>query len=145
MPFWQRYSEVMYDCFQYVRKMYNFKKRFGSAKILFSKHLVGPVAVVSASYGYSQWREARHALKLNNNEKEMIELFNKLDVDNSGFIDKEELEKALTEAGMALNSFQLTFMMNSADENEDGQISKDDWIAICNKAMADSTDGDGET
>ncbi len=99
---------------------------------------VATVAVVSA-YGYREWDKAKNALKLSVNDKDMTVLFDKLDSDHSGYIDKGELREALKQSGMKVNSLSLEAMMKAADENGDGKISREEWLHMCHHIFHDSS------
>ena len=95
-------------------------------------------SVTVTAYGYNQWNKAKAPLKLSTNNEEMLRLFDRLDKDKSGTIDRSELEAALTSAGHAVNILALEAMLSVADEDKDGQISKDEWLRICHAVNGDS-------
>ena len=92
-----------------------------------------------ASLGYTEWYHVRHALKITNNEADMLTLFDQLDQDHNGSLDRTELEEALKKAGIDVNFVQVELMMRSADVNDDGKISKQEWIEICQR-LSSSTE-----
>lgn len=102
-----------------------------------------PVAVVSAvavsAYGYREWDRAKSALHLSTNDAAMIALFNKVDKDHSGYIERQDLRDALKSAGFQVNTVALEAMMKVADENTDGRISKDEWLHICHSINNDGS------
>jgi len=57
------------------------------------------------------------------------ELFNKIDVDGSGFIDSQELRQALSGMGGAA---EVDSIMARADVNGDGEISYDEYVRLMN-------------
>lgn len=121
-------------------------KRFNTNKMSFKLALVklvkpvtvATVAVVSA-YGYREWDKAKNALKLSVNDKDMTVLFDKLDSDHSGYIDKGELREALKQSGVKVNYLSLEAMMKAADENGDGKISREEWLHMCHHIFHDSS------
>jgi hypothetical protein len=75
-------------------------------------------------------------MKINDNEKEMGKLFDDIDVDHSGSIDKSELKTALAAKGLKVNMVAIEAMMQAADEDHDGKISKEEWIHMCHRVSA---------
>mmetsp|Transcript_23832 Transcript_23832/g.40776 ORF Transcript_23832/g.40776 Transcript_23832/m.40776 type:complete len:163 (+) Transcript_23832:52-540(+) len=55
-------------------------------------------------------------------EKRATEIFDKIDTDDSGRIDEEELKEAMAKAGVNLTHRELVHMIEEADEDGDGQI-----------------------
>lgn len=110
---------------------------------LFMLRVVRPVALVTAvtgsAYGYKEWEKAKSALKLSTNDSEMIALFDKVDKNHSGYIEKQDLRDALKSAGYGVNLIALDAMMKVADENHDGRISKDEWLHICHSINNDGS------
>ncbi len=83
-------------------------------------------------YGYKQWNQAKEALKIKDTmtEKDLSDLFDKIDTDKSGLIDEKELKEALHTAGVDLIHFRLESMITVADENDDGKISKEEFAHL---------------
>ncbi len=98
-----------------------------------AKPLLAAVAVAGSAYGYKEWEKAKVAMKISDNEKDMVALFDKIDHDHSGSIDKKELKEALAAAGINVNKIALEAMMHAADEDHDGTISKQEWIHMCQR------------
>jgi len=57
---------------------------------------------------------------------ELIALFDKLDTNNDGHLDRQELTDGLKELGTSDES--VDEMLKDADTNKDGKISKDEWL-----------------
>ncbi len=78
--------------------------------------IIGTGAYVS--YGYQQWNNAQMALKIKPglSDKELTDIFRKIDVDNSGSIEKAELTKALNMTGFKFSQSDVDAMFYAADE-----------------------------
>ena len=57
-----------------------------------------------------------------NSESKLRELFDSIDLDHGGTIDKDELKVALTSAGKTLSDSQMARMMEAADADANGEI-----------------------
>ena len=60
-------------------------------------------------------------------EKELLRLFNGIDRDNNGQIDKGELRSACADAGLIIPQSKLDEFFQKVDTNHDGVISFDEW------------------
>lgn len=60
-------------------------------------------------------------------EKELRQLFESIDRDHNGELDKDELKLAFRRAGLAISSAKLDQFFNEVDVNHDGVISFDEW------------------
>ncbi|KAI9761023.1 MAG: hypothetical protein M4579_001286 [Chaenotheca gracillima] len=60
-------------------------------------------------------------------EKELQTLFNSIDRDNNGKLDKSELQAAFLRAGLAVPKSKLDQFFEEVDTNRDGVISFDEW------------------
>ena len=60
-------------------------------------------------------------------EKELRLLFNSIDRDHNGKLDKSELEAAFSRAGLAVPRSKLDEFFAEVDSNHDGVISFDEW------------------
>lgn len=69
----------------------------------------------------------------------MLQLFDKIDTDNSGSINSSELQKALNKSGMDVNFLEVKAMMYAADKDSDGTISKEEWQELIHKVLDDRT------
>jgi Ca2+-binding EF-hand superfamily protein len=54
-------------------------------------------------------------------------VFKSFDKDNSGFIDREELKKAVIQIGVEMNDMDCYNMMLDLDRNQDGKISLEEF------------------
>ena len=80
-------------------------------------------------YGNRQVDLAAQALKIDPESKEqMLKVFDNIDVDKSGQLSKEELKLALDKAGMHPTQFQLDAFFKVADEDNSGEISREEWM-----------------
>jgi len=111
-------------------------------KMLFIKG-AKPLAVAVGSYvaykGYEEWAQAGRVLKISTDKKQMESLFDKIDVDKSGSISADELQKALHNEGMDVNMLELKAMMYTADKDSNGYLDKEEWVALVNKLLEDRT------
>ncbi len=60
-------------------------------------------------------------------ERELWQLFESIDKDNSGALDKGELRAAFSRAGVTISSAKLDQFFDEVDVNHDGEISFDEW------------------
>jgi len=60
-------------------------------------------------------------------ESRLWNLFQKIDRDQSGHLDKNELQSAFTRAGLAVPTDKLDRFFQDVDANQDGVISFDEW------------------
>ncbi|ETN42151.1 uncharacterized protein HMPREF1541_04092 [Cyphellophora europaea CBS 101466] len=60
-------------------------------------------------------------------ERELWQLFESIDRDNSGALDKEELRTAFQRAGLTISSSKLDQFFDEVDTNHDGEISFEEW------------------
>jgi len=70
----------------------------------------------------------------------LLEIFDVLDEDKSGFIDEDELKRALEEAGTNISQSAIIAMIKVADADGDGRISREEWghlIDKCFRLMGD--------
>jgi hypothetical protein len=97
------------------------------------KLLWKPVALLAGSaavwYGNQQIDKTAKALNIDTkNRASMIKIFDQIDVDKSGQLDKAELKAALAKANYNITDFDLDALFKVADEDQNGSISKDEWI-----------------
>ena len=82
-----------------------------------------------AAYSTYQWQQAKDKLggagELD--DAKVDKIFAEIDKDRSGAIDAAELKAALERAG--LNSNAIGVMLNAADANRDGTLSKEEFRA----------------
>ena len=60
----------------------------------------------------------------------LLKIFDEIDTDGSGSVEEDELYFALKKAGMKVSKRIVKAMMASADENNDGEISKEEWDTL---------------
>lgn len=60
-------------------------------------------------------------------ERELWQLFESIDRDHSGGLDKSELRAAFRRAGLSISSAKLDQFFDEVDVNHDGQISFEEW------------------
>jgi hypothetical protein len=97
------------------------------------KLLFKPVTVLAGGaalwYGNQQLDRTAKALNIDTKNREsMIKIFDQIDVDKSGQLDKNELKAALAKAGTNISDFDLDALFKVADEDGSGAISKDEWV-----------------
>ena len=85
--------------------------------------------VLYTGYGFYEWKKVQGALKTNTHDlKKWDSLFSVIDKDNSGFIELDELVKIqLDKSGVTFSRRELLALLNAADEDHDGKISKVEW------------------
>lgn len=67
-------------------------------------------------------------------ESELKSLFESIDRDHNGKLDKEELRAAFTGAGIPITSARLDEFFTSVDSNHDGVISFEEWRYVFARA-----------
>src|SRR5277367_1055571 len=60
-------------------------------------------------------------------ERELFQLFESIDRDHNGEVNKTDLKAAFSRAGLAISSSKLDQFFNEVDVNHDGVISFDEW------------------
>jgi solute carrier family 25 (mitochondrial phosphate transporter), member 23/24/25/41 len=60
-------------------------------------------------------------------EKELWQLFESIDRDHNGELDKAELKSAFRRAGLAISNAKLDQFFEEVDVNHDGVISFEEW------------------
>lgn len=60
-------------------------------------------------------------------ERELWQLFESIDRDHNGSLDKAELRAAFSRAGLAISSAKLDQFFEEVDTNHDGEISFEEW------------------
>ncbi len=60
-------------------------------------------------------------------EKELRQLFESIDHDHDGELDKDELKSAFRRAGLAISNAKLDHFFDEVDVNRDGVISFEEW------------------
>jgi solute carrier family 25 (mitochondrial phosphate transporter), member 23/24/25/41 len=65
-----------------------------------------------------------------NTEKELWQLFDRIDRDNNGKLDKDELKEAFRRAGLAVSKARLEQFFDEVDVNDDGVITYEEWRCV---------------
>lgn len=60
-------------------------------------------------------------------ERELWQLFQSIDRDHSGALDKAELRTAFSRAGLTISNAKLDQFFDEVDANHDGEISFEEW------------------
>jgi hypothetical protein len=90
---------------------------------------VGTV-LLYGGYTYFSW-ETQYKLHLYENKNHMFAIFDLLDKDQNGFIDKPEFKSFLERSGFQITNAMVDRIMNHFDPNGDGKLSKAEWIRLC--------------
>jgi len=75
--------------------------------------------------GQIQYNEFR--VFIEHAERELHQLFEKIDRDNSGTLDKDELRQAFARNGVVVSNAKLDEFFDEIDTNNDGKISFEEW------------------
>ena len=82
-------------------------------------------AVDTSGDGSIQYNEFR--VFVEHAERELYQLFESIDRDHSGALDKSELKAAFSRAGLAIPNSKLDQFFDEVDSNHDGEISFEEW------------------
>ncbi|RMD44996.1 hypothetical protein DV735_g79, partial [Chaetothyriales sp. CBS 134920] len=82
-------------------------------------------AVDTSGDGQIQFSEFR--VFVEHAERELWQLFESIDKDNSGALDKEEMRAAFKRAGLTISNAKLDQFFDEVDTNHDGEISFEEW------------------
>lgn len=82
-------------------------------------------AVDTSGDGRIQYNEFK--VWVDHAEKELLQLFQSIDKDNSGGLDKNELRSAFARAGITISNAKLDQFFDEVDVNHDGNITFDEW------------------
>jgi len=82
-------------------------------------------AVDTSGDGQIQFNEFR--VFVEHAERELWQLFESIDRDHNGELDKDELRAAFSRAGLAISNAKLDQFFDEVDVNHDGVISFDEW------------------
>ena len=82
----------------------------------------------------------------NETEKELWTLFQSIDRDHNGNLDKSELSQAFEKAGVAVSNARLDRFFGYIDKNHDGTIDFPEWrgkfaIHVCKSGFQESSAG----
>jgi hypothetical protein len=100
-----------------------------------------PLAVLAlgtyGAYGLYEWNRANVVLGINGkNQQELSEIFDKIDQDKSGTIELSELDQALSKSQVKFTKGQIRAMMKKADVDHDGNISREEFLNICEELQS---------
>lgn len=82
-------------------------------------------AVDTSGDGRIQFNEFR--VFVEHAEKELWQLFESIDRDHSGALDKDELRAAFSRSGLTISNAKLDQFFDEVDTNHDGEISFEEW------------------
>jgi glutamyl-tRNA reductase len=91
-------------------------------------------ATVYGTYGLYEWNKAKSELNLNGmGKKELENVFDSIDVNKKGFINVDELTEVLNKSNKIkkFSNADIKAMLAAADENHDGNLSKEEFVHIC--------------
>jgi hypothetical protein len=74
-------------------------------------------------------------------EKELWSLFESIDRNHDGTLDRDELRAAFQSAGLAVSSAKLDRFFAKVDANHDGSVSYEEWryaASVCNHCLKKS-------
>lgn len=77
--------------------------------------------------GYADKLEKEFQRFFEATDRELWKIFDAVDVDRDGKIDKLELRRALFKSGINVNGDRLEQFFKSMDSDRDGSISYDEW------------------
>mmetsp|Transcript_12493 Transcript_12493/g.17209 ORF Transcript_12493/g.17209 Transcript_12493/m.17209 type:complete len:478 (-) Transcript_12493:207-1640(-) len=110
--------------------------------IIFVK-LVQNVSFWRAATGMWHWQKALDALNVSG-EKEIdesrddfMEVFKKIDFNNDGCLEADDLYVALKESGMQVTKKGAMALVDAGDFDGDGKLSRDDWAQIVQQSSID--------
>merc|ERR1712187_754738 len=77
-----------------------------------------------------------NAAKERRSSREMLlDIFDDVDKDHSGFLDKNELQNALAAVGLVISDDAVSSMIKFADENGDGLLGRDEWDKLISQCV----------
>ena len=71
-------------------------------------------------------------------KEDISKVFNLFDADNKGAITLRDLKRVAKELGEAMSEAELLEMIERADSNGDGEVSKEDFLDIMTKKAANA-------
>jgi solute carrier family 25 (mitochondrial phosphate transporter), member 23/24/25/41 len=87
----------------------------------------GAVAQTCCGRTALSWSGSEFKVFVEHAERELRQLFESIDRDHNGELDKSELKSAFRRAGLAISSAKLDQFFDEVDVNHDGVISFDEW------------------
>ena len=73
------------------------------------------------------------------NQTRLFELFDEIDENKDGFLDHMELLNTLIKADVDITSGLVKMLIQSADDNNDGLISREEWEVLIKRMRTSST------
>ena len=124
----------------------------GIALVVFLVRQIG-VSVRAAVFGTWQWKKVLNKLmeseRFQNlgsvtdpgNEKPsyLLDLFDEMDDNGDGVLEQEELFNALMQANIHVSMSMVKMLIQSADEDNDGHISRQEWEHLVQKMSTESS------
>lgn len=89
-------------------------------------------AVDTSGDGQIQFNEFR--VFVEHAERELWQLFETIDHDKNGTLDKDELRAAFSKAGLSISSAKLDHFFDEVDVNHDGEITFEEWRCVARPA-----------
>lgn len=81
------------------------------------------------AYKVKEWSDARAVLGVEGmSTLQLTSLFKDIDADHSGSVSASELKTALKKKGLDLSAHQVDALMRSADANNDGKLSMQEFL-----------------
>ncbi|CAB9525316.1 membrAne [Seminavis robusta] len=125
----------------------------GSSLVIFLSKKLG-ISIRAALLGTWQWQQAVEKLQdafgdgLEGSvggmtDAELEEIFDRIDVDNSGTIDAEELYILLRSTGVKVTRRESDMMLHYADKDGNGTLDKDEWKQAIHGAFSKKRTSNG--
>lgn len=73
-------------------------------------------------------------------ERELFQLFEAIDKDHSGSLDKFELRQAFSRSGIVVSNAKIDQFFDQIDTNHDGQISFEEWRCVQHSKSEEQAD-----
>lgn len=99
------------------------------------------ISFADALVGNWDWTDVLAKITPSGDKESLLNLFDTLDHDEGGSLDIHELEKGLEDK---VSEAELKTLLQAADADGDGEIDKDEWIALVNKLYAKYDDDSSE-
>mmetsp|Transcript_12495 Transcript_12495/g.17214 ORF Transcript_12495/g.17214 Transcript_12495/m.17214 type:complete len:196 (-) Transcript_12495:251-838(-) len=109
--------------------------------------VVQNVTFWQAALGTWHWQKALDALNItihsknegHNSKVHFMEVFDRMDVDRDGIIDSDELYLGLKASGMPISKKGSQALINAADGNCNGMITREEWKRLVLRSRGDET------
>jgi len=99
------------------------------------------ISFTDALVGNWDWTDVLAKITPSGDKESLLNLFDTLDHDGGGSLDMLELEKGLEHK---VSGVELKTLLLAADADGDGEIDKDEWLALVNKLYAKYDDDSSE-